>query len=296
MRIRIHISANILAAMLMAVFLWGCKTSKTAMQGSGASSIEALSEQANINYLRNISDNYQYAQNLTAKIKFSAEMDSQDLTLSGNLRMKRDDVIQISLVAFGIIEAARFEFTPEYAMIIDRINKRYVKEKYSNIDFLKANGLDFYCLQALFWNELFCPGTNKIEEGNLGLFSVSQTTSNPTVMLKETAKPQTALMKATTFSWDTNRDNSKVTAAKVSFTDEKSRNSYLDWKYSSFSTLSKRLFPMQHDIEIETPSLHLNAGITLSNTGTNNDWETRTNLSGKYTKVAIEDILKSLGQ
>ena len=293
MKVRIY--TGIIVGMLL-VALSGCKTSKTVLQDGQSTESQLKSEKEDINYLRKISDNYQYANNITAKMKFSAGMDGQSIGLSGSLKMQRDNVIQISLVALGIIEAARMEFTPEYAMIIDRIHKRYVKEKYDNIDFLKSNGLDFYSLQALFWDELFCPGVNKIGEGNLTAFSLSHADKSPKITLKESAKPQTGIMKSTVFGWTTDKDNSKITSVAIQYTDEQKATSHLTWGYSSFKMLSKRLFPMQHDIDIKTPHLNIKANITLNDADNDNDWETRTNLSGKYTKVTVEEIFKSLGQ
>lgn len=85
------------------------------------------------------------------------QVGAQDLTLTGNLKMKRDDVIRLQLMAFGFVEAGRLEFTKDYVLIMDRINKQYLKVPYNQLDFLRNSGLNFYSLQALFWNELFQP-------------------------------------------------------------------------------------------------------------------------------------------
>ena len=74
-------------------------------------------------FVQKVSSNAQTAKFITSKVKFTVEVGSQDIALTGNLRMKRDDVIRLQLMAFGFVEAARLEFTPEYALIIDRINK-----------------------------------------------------------------------------------------------------------------------------------------------------------------------------
>lgn len=85
---------------------------------------------------------------------------SQSVKVSGELKMKRDDIIQITLSALGgLITVGRLEFTPADMMVMDNMNKRYVKLPYSEVPFLKDNGIDFYTFQALLWNELFLPGT-----------------------------------------------------------------------------------------------------------------------------------------
>ena len=90
-------------------------------------------------------------------MKFTLEKGVQEITLTGNMRMKYDDVIQLQLMAFGMVEAARLEFTPEYVLLIDRINKQYLKATYTEVDFLRNQGINFYTLQALFRGNLFPP-------------------------------------------------------------------------------------------------------------------------------------------
>ena len=41
-----------------------------------------------------------------SKLKFSVSVGDQQLSLTGNLRMKRNDVIRLQLMAFGFVEAA----------------------------------------------------------------------------------------------------------------------------------------------------------------------------------------------
>ena len=100
-------------------------------------------------FLQKVSDNAQHARFVTSKVKFSVEVGSQQLTLTGNLKMKRDDVIRLQLMAFGFVEAGRLEFTKDYVLVMDRINKQYLRVPYQQLDFMRNSGLDFYALQSL---------------------------------------------------------------------------------------------------------------------------------------------------
>ena len=51
------------------------------------------------------------------------------------------------------MEAARLEFTPNEVLLIDRINRQYVKAKYEDVPFLKKHNLNFQSLQQRFWDE-----------------------------------------------------------------------------------------------------------------------------------------------
>ena len=58
-------------------------------------------------------------------------------------------------------------------LIIDRLHKEYIKADYTQVDFLKKQGVNFYSLQALFWNQLLVPGTKKVTDADLKKFSAN---------------------------------------------------------------------------------------------------------------------------
>ncbi|MCD8203501.1 MAG: DUF4292 domain-containing protein, partial [Prevotella sp.] len=139
----------------VALLLVSCGTSKSTVESSTSvieSSVSNNAGEQNLEYLRKVYDNEVYAQNISSKIKFTLTAGSKDVSVSGSLKMKKDEVIRIQLTPLGIMEAGRIEFTKDYVLIMDRINKEYIKADYSQVDFLKENGLDFYALQALLWN------------------------------------------------------------------------------------------------------------------------------------------------
>ena len=87
--------------------------------------------------LEMVSSNTQKTKFMTSKLKFKVQMGSQEISLTGNLKMKRDDVIRLQLMAFGFVEAARLEFTKDYVLLMDRINKQYLRATYEQVDFLQ---------------------------------------------------------------------------------------------------------------------------------------------------------------
>lgn len=150
-----------IAALALPLVLVACGTKKKAVVETKPVTPATMSAQK---FLQKVNDNAQYAKFITSKVKFSVEVGNQQLTLTGNLKMKRDDVIRLQLMAFGFVEAGRLEFTKDYVLIMDRINKQFIKANYNQLDFLRNSGLNFYSLQALFWNELFQPGKSKVSD------------------------------------------------------------------------------------------------------------------------------------
>lgn len=94
---------------------------------------------------------------LTAKMNLSLWTGSKKITADGMFHLKRNELIQLSVSVLGFMELGRLEFTPDYVMVINRAGREYAKVMYHQVPYLKEAGIDFYTLQALFWNELFVP-------------------------------------------------------------------------------------------------------------------------------------------
>ena len=128
------------------------KTQEEAAAAAAAAAAQLADSLQKEAYLQKVNDNAQHVRFITSKVKFSVEVGNRQMTLTGNLKMKRDDVIRLQLMAFGFVEAGRLEFTQDYVLIVDRINKQYLKVPYAQLEFFRTSGVDFYMLQALFWN------------------------------------------------------------------------------------------------------------------------------------------------
>lgn len=92
---------------------------------------------------------------ITAKVAAEAGVQGKDNTTSvgGTLRMRRDEIIQLSLTKFGI-EGARVLFSPDSLSVIDRMNNRYVTTTYEQFSqLLGGQTLTFAEVQAFFWND-----------------------------------------------------------------------------------------------------------------------------------------------
>ncbi|MBQ0047895.1 MAG: DUF4292 domain-containing protein [Prevotellaceae bacterium] len=93
--------------------------------------------------------------NFTARVRVKITKDGKDISTSGNLRMRYNDVIQLTLAdpILGITEVGRMELSPSSMLIIDRINKRYVESTYSEFAAFKSNNIDFAKIQDFFWQQ-----------------------------------------------------------------------------------------------------------------------------------------------
>ena len=234
-------------------------------------------------FLQKVNDNAQHARFITSKVKFSVEVGPQQLTLTGNLKMKRDDVIRLQLMAFGFVEAGRLEFTKEYVLVMDRINKQYLKVPYQQLDFLRNSGLDFYALQALFWNELFQPGKTRMTDELLKSYT-TDLNADDAVISMENGK--------LSYRWLADKSSAQVKMANILYKDKFRGNYQLNWDYLDFKANGRKKFPMDHKVKFTTPDQEVKFDMILNYMGADEDWEPRTEVSGKYRQVTVDEILR----
>lgn len=284
--------AALFAASLMLV---SCGTSKV----SSGSSLSDIAEKAangdaetvRQNFLQRVYDNQVYASCITSKIKCTIKTGSKDMTVAGSLKMKRDDVIRIQLTPFGLMEAGRIEFTQDYVLIVDRINKRYVKEDYSKVDFLQRNGLDFHALQALFWNQLYMPGEAKVTESMLKKYGVAFNDGSAGSVISY----ERGNMK---YRWTVENSTARLTGVDVTYSGTSQNAASVSCAYGAFKTVQAKPFPTSITLNMQSSAVKqgktLTLGLQLNSPNTDSDWETRTEVSSKYKQVTAEEALKML--
>ena len=262
------------------VMATSCGSSRKTVKETPGNQQETIQEQQ---FLQKVNDNSQHSRFITSKVKFGVEAGAQQMTLTGNLKMKRDDVIRLQLMAFGFVEAGRLEFTKDYVLIMDRINKLYLKVPYAQLDFMRNAGLDFYAIQSLFWNELFQPGKSKMTDEALKQYDANMD-GDDAVISMESGK--------LSYRWLADKASARVKMANIMFKDKFRGNYQLNWDYENFKANGRKMFPMDHKISFSTPEKEIKFDMVLNYMGADEDWEYRTEVSGKYRQVTVDEILR----
>ena len=234
-------------------------------------------------FLQKVTENAQHERFITSKVKFSVEVGARQMTLTGNLKMKRDDVIRLQLMAFGFVEAGRLEFTKDYVLVMDRINKLYLKVPYGQLEFLRNSNIDFYVLQALFWNELFQPGKMEVTEEVLHNYSMESGSEDRVIAMKDGKL---------SYRWLADNVTACLKMANILYNDKYRGNYQLNWDYEDFQPTNRKFYPMEQRITFTTPDQEVKLGLTYSYIGKEENWETRTEISSKYRQVSVEEILQ----
>ena len=286
---------HILSALITAMILTACGSSKALQGGTESATPQANKPQPgqkSIDFLRQITDNAVYSRNIVSPIDFSLSAGGRDISVSGKLQMRRDEVIRITLTPFGLMEAGRIEFAPDYVLVVDRINKQYIKATYKDVDFLRNSGLDFYTLQALFWNELFIPRKNMVSDGDLSAFTVD--------MHAQKERPVTLRNGNLDFLWNTDVERRQITNTGITYRKGTAQESAVSFVYASFVPVGTKKFPSK-----ETLTFNSNAAGTgrivldmeLNHISNDDKWDPKTTVSARYTQVSAQEVLtKLLGQ
>lgn len=261
--------------MLLTLSLTGCRTTRTTTTDTPASFTR---KQRNV-LLTPLAQYPTDVQAVTAKTSIAFNYEGHSATLKGRLRMRRDEGVQMSITALGLMEIASIEFTPKGAYIIDRVNKRYVMFDYSS-GWMNLAGINFNAVQSLFWNRIFIPGEKEAWR-NTGNFTISNT---GTRCLVEPNRQRTLKCQ---FHTDTD-------CKRLQQTDLNLKQYAATWKYSRFETTDDYTYPTTHDVLVSGSSRSIGANINLSNISTlDTGWDGTTDLS-RYKEVDIDQLLSIL--
>ena len=276
MKLRIE---RLLTIILLALFVVSCSTTKNAKK---ADFIEGLSEKK---YWENVLSNCGGVEReaLTAKMSLALDVSGKTNKVNGTMRIKKGEVIQLSIAPLLGIEVARAEISPFGVLVIDRMNKRYVRVTFTELQELTNAQLDFHTLQALFLNEIFLPGKKDLTSRDLLAFDIELIGRDVRLDVRKTKRfAYTFLMQGT------------EALLKESLVGLKDANYALSWKYENFRSLGQKQFPNTMILSFMGLKKPMNATFSLSRLTANSNWESYTKVSDKYEQVKLEDLIKRL--
>lgn len=260
----------------MVVLMASCSSTKTLKKSH---SIEGMTE---TEFVENVITNAGGWNALTAKMTLAVDLEGKGATkVSGTLRIKKGEVIQMSIAPFLGIEVARAEISPEGVLVIDRMNKRYVQVSFAEVKALAHADLDFHTLQALFLNELFLPGKGDLTARDVSAFRVEPEAEGVLLDVKRA--------KRFSYQFLTQAPEALLKESRIGL---EGTPYLLRWKYANFRSLEQKRFPAEMHLAFEGGKKPVKADFSLSRLSTDADWESRTEVSSKYERVELADILK----
>ena len=156
---------------------------------------------------------------------------------------------------------------------------------------LADNGISFYSLQSLFWNELFLPGENHITERLLDRLTCELAQISTDV-------PVTYKKGNISYLWTASKATANIKAVDVKYSSQQYGTSSLHWTYDNFRTVGGKAFPLtqQFNVTMGSGAKKKSAQLTvkMSSPKTSSDWDAKTEVSAKYKKIEAKDILGKL--
>ena len=269
---------QLVSVVLLLVALASCSSTKSIKKSH---SIEGMSE---VEYVEKVIRNTGGWDALTAKVSLSVDLGGKSTTkVGGTLRIKKGEVIQLSVAPLLGIEVARAEISPEGVMVIDRVNRQYVKASFAEVESLVHMDLDFHTLQALFLHELFLPGKKDLNARDASHFRVNVIPEGVAIDAKKTGH--------FTYQFLTQAPEALLKESCIGLPGTPYQ---LRWKYDAVRPVEQGQFPTDMQIIFEGAEKPVKATLALSRLSANSNWETHTEVSARYTKVELADILKML--
>lgn len=264
---------SILACLILVVALTGCRTHRSAEKQElrlkkqySEQVVQLAKPQAELT-------------NLTARTSITLDYGVGSVNVKGRLKMRRDEAIQMTVTALGLMEVACVEFTPQHIYLIDRINKRYTKIDYAS-GMLNNIGVNFETIQSLFWNRIFIPG--KADAWQQAENYEIKVSGNQLCVT-----PARQRMLKSFFYTDEDCRQLQQTLLELS-------HYGAIWRYDDFEQFDGQDLPTTFDISITSSSYAAGAHIALSSISTtDNSWKSGVDLS-RYEAVEFDELLSIL--
>lgn len=261
---------------LLILILTSCSTSKNSLRNTMIGGLSGTE------YMEKVIEWTPSRQNLTARTRIELNTGTASpINVNANMRIRRGEIIRITVAPFLGIEVARIDITPEKVLAIDRMNKRYVELGFGELSSLLNTELDFNILQSLILNEIFIPGREKLSQSDAERFALSS--------YGDQAKLQVKGTKRIGYSFFTSATDGRLEETVISL---KGLPYSLHCRYTDFTMLGNDVFPQSVEMQSEGTDKKYSLSMKLSRIGTDSDWDARSEVSSKYRKISIQELLQ----
>lgn len=261
---------------LFVLILTSCSTSRNSLRNTMIGGLSGTE------YMEKVIEWTPARENLTARVAIELNTGSSTpFSVNANMRIRRGEIIRISVAPFLGIEVARIDITPQKILAVDRMNKRYVELGFSEISSLLNTELDFNILQSLILNEIFLPGKEKLSLSDAEKFSLTPSDNRAQLQVKGT--------KRIGYSFFTSATDGRLEETVISLN---GLPYSLHCQYDDFIMLGNDVFPQNIEMFSEGTDKRYSLKMKLSRIGEDSDWDAGTELSSKYRKMSFQELLK----
>lgn len=262
--------------LLLIVGIYSCKPKERIIQAQAA-----LEDKSESELFEDIMHKGLEFNTFSSKLNMTFSTGIKTISSKGNLRIINNEAIMLSVQPLFGIEMFRLYVEPDYLIILDRMNKRYVKESFQELKEKNPIGFNFYSLQSLFTNCLFIPEQNDISLQDYSKFKYSASMDNYHLSARDKKSK-------IDYSFSVN-GNDQITLTQL-YLPKKGYS--LQWNYDQFSLMRNLFFPHEMKISASTQKLKLDTSFSLSDINLNQPLTLETSIPGSYTKAEISEVLQ----
>lgn len=219
---------------------------------------------------------------LSSKLNMIVTNGSKSLSSRANLRIVKDNAIQISIQPLFGVEMFRFYIDPDTIVLLDRMNKRFVKESISSLKKQYPIGFDFYTMQSIITNSVFVSGKQNAEISDYKLFKYNQTSDRSHYLNAIDEKSDIE------YSFTVNGDD------RITFTHlmQHQKMLSLQWAYSNFAKIDSTTFPHKMSALITSKSRKIDTELQFSDIVIDEYISLSIKVPSGYTQTSIAELLK----
>ena len=271
----------IIPLFLIALLLTGCSTSRNALRNTVIGGLSGTE------YMEKVIEWTPQRENLTARTRVQLNMgsESSSVSVNANMRIRRGELIRLSVAPVLGIEVARMDITPKGVLVIDRMNRRYVEIGFAEVaDILKVE-VDFNALQSLFLNEIFLPGRESLTVEDAVKFDLSEQDGRAHLQVKDSRSQ----MKDSRYSFFTSATDGRLEETVISLKDLPYA---LHCRYTDFTMVGSDVFPQSIELTPEGTQKKYSLGLKLSRIGTDSGWDAKSEVPAKYRKMTVQEVIQ----
>ena len=272
---------KIIPLFLIALLLTGCSTSRNALRNTVIGGLSGTE------YMEKVIEWTPQRENLTARTRVQLNMgsESSSVSVNANMRIRRGELIRLSVAPVLGIEVARMDITPKGVLVIDRMNRRYVEIGFAEVaDILKVE-VDFNALQSLFLNEIFLPGRESLTVEDAVKFDLSEQDGRAHLQVRDSRSQ----MKDSRYSFFTSATDGRLEETVISLKDLPYA---LHCRYTDFTMVGSDVFPQSIELTPEGTQKKYSLGLKLSRIGTDSGWDAKSEVPAKYRKMTVQEVIQ----
>lgn len=272
---------HIISLLCISVIVLGLHSCKSKRQMIAAAPVE---EKVDVDLFTDILDNQFNFKTFSSKLNLNLSSGTKSLSSKASLRIVKDKAIQLSIQPLFGVEMLRVYADRDSLVLLDRMNKRYVKESIEDVKRVYPVGFDYKTLQSLLTNQVFVSGQTDVIYSDYKKFSTGLV-SDMHYLLKSVDKESGIEY---SFTIDGN-DRIALTCLT-----EPKDNYSMNWKYDDFVMEARKAFPRKMDVALASTKRRVNVGLEFSGITLDEDFDLQVSIPGSYTRAAISDIVKIL--